>query len=271
MLDLNIGWFVASVVVSLGIFGLRNWAPKAAARRLEKRGSIVGPALKPTFEQEALSRSGVDLQNVTNRRLHDDMLAEALKLKVRARSGTTEERLVTIDRAISKVADALTARPGSYEGTKLSAELHLDRALLLEGEEAVAPLELAAGLFQEASGQRLGVIDNYVGRGWCYLQMSRVDPEWAGTYAIKAAAAFSAGFGRAHQNVWVLRGWGLAIDQYARSPQPDQTELDRMQSEYEASLRIHRGGQHDLFEWFATVRRATDPTWVDVPMLRDVY
>ena len=274
MIDIGgdmVWWLILGVAASLFFAGLRAWAPKAGARRVAERGSIVGPPLKPTFEQQAIGRGPADMQRLANRKLHDDMLADALTLKLRARTGSVEERIETIDRAISKVEDALTARPGSYEGTKLLGEVYLDRALLMEGVDAVAPLERAAQLFAEASSYRLGVIDNYVGRGWAYLQMTRVDPDYAHVYAEKAVAALAAGFERVQQNVWVLRGWAVAVDRYARSPMADAGKLAEFESAYRAALERHRGGQHDLFEWYAQVRSATEPTWVEVPPLRDVY
>ncbi len=266
-----VGFIVIGVVISLAVLGLRAWAPKAAGRRVAERGSIIGPATKPAYEDQALNRSAADMQNLANRQLHDDMLAEALKLKLRARSGSLDERLLALDRASSKVEDALTARPRSYEGTKLSAELHLDRAQLMDGEVTVATLQKAATLFAEAASLRLGIIDNYVGEGWSYLLMTERDPEWAGTYAIKAAGALAAGSGRAPQNVWVLRGWGIAIDRYARSPQLDPSQLAALEADYTAALNEHRGGQHDLFDWYRQVRSASEPGWIDVPPIRDVY
>jgi len=275
MIDLGGGDFVRflaiGVALSLFFVGLRVWAPKAGARRVAERGSLIGPALKPGFEDQSMKRSAADLQNFANRQLHDEMVAEAVKLKLRARTGTVEERLTTIDRAVSKTEDALTARPESYEGTKLLAELNLDRSLLMDDVASVAPLERAAQLFTKASSIRLGVIDNYVGKGWAYLQMTRVDPDYTHIYAVKAATAFAAGFGRANQNVWVLRGWGLAVDRYARSPSADAKELARLETDFRAALREHRGGQHDLIDWFSQVRSAVEPAWVDVPPLRDVY
>lgn len=271
-LDLDAGrWIVIAVVVSLGFFGLRNWLPKAAGRRVAERGSIVGPALKPTFEEQALRRTGPDLANLANRQLHDEMVAEAIKLKLRARSGDVAERLTTLDRAINKTQDALTARPESYEGTKLLAELHLDVALLEATPSSVAGLEQAAQLFEKASSFRLGVIDNYVGRGWSYLQMTRVDPEFSAVYGEKAAMAFAAGFVRAQQNVWVLRGWGLAIDRFARSAESDRAKFEELEAAYRSALGQHRSGQHDLFDWYEGVRSAAEPVWIDVPTLRDVY
>jgi len=275
MIDLGgdeiVKWLVIGVVVSLAFLGLRNWAPKAGARRVAERGSLVGPALKPSFEEQAMKRNAVDMQNLANRQLHDDMLADAVRIKLRARAGTVEERIETIDRALRKTEDALTARPESYEGTKMLAELHLDRALLMDGVESIAPLEQAAQFFDKASSFRLGVIDNNVGRGWSYLQMTRVDPDYAGVYAHKAAMAFAGGFERAQQNVWVLRGCGLAVDRLARAPQPDRALLDELEADYRRALGQHRGGQHDLFDWYAQVRSATEPMWVEVPPLRDVY
>jgi hypothetical protein len=264
-------WLIVSIVVSLALVGLRNWAPKAGARRIAERGSLVGPALKPSFEDQAMRRNAVDLQNIANKQLHDDMLADAIKLKLRARAGTVEERIETIDRALQKTEDALTARPESYEGTKLLAELHLDRALVMEGMESVAPLEQAAQLFEKASSYRLGVIDNYLGRGWAYLQMTRVDPEYSAVHAHKAAMAFAGGFQRAQQNVWVLRGWGLAIDRFARAPHTDPTLLSELEADYRHALGQHRGGQHELFAWYGQVRSASEPMRIDVPPLRDVY
>jgi len=262
---------VVGALASLLVTALRFWAPKAAARRLEQRGSIIGPAIKPDYEQQAMNRSVLELQELASRKVHDDMLAAALELKRQARAGSAEERLQVIDRAISKLDEAVAARPGSFESTKLLAEFHLDRALLTDGVAAVAPLQQAARLFEQASSLRPGVIDNYVGRGWSYLQMTRADPEWAGTYAIKAIAGFIAGFERVKQNVWLMRGWGLAIDRYARSPEPDSSVLAGLEADYRAALREHRGGQHDLFEWYSSMRRAAEPMWVDVPPLRDTY
>lgn len=272
MLDLvPVPLIIIAIVSSLLFTGLRFWAPKAAARRLEQRGSIIGPALTPTYEEQAMRRSGMELQDLASRKLHDDMVAEGLALKRRGRAGTTEERLQTIGRAIGKLEDAVAARPHSYESTKLLAELCLDQALLMEGAAAVAPLQRAAQLFEEAAGLRRGVIDNYIGRGWSYLEMTRVDPEWAGTYAVKAVAGFVAGFERVKQNVWLMRGWGLAIDRYARSPEPDNALLGAFEADYRAALGEHRGGSHDLFDWYSGVRRSAEPLWVDVPPLRDVY
>ena len=271
-LDLDAGrWIVIAVVISLGVFGLRNWLPKAVGRRVAERGSIVGPALKPTFEEQALRRTGPDLANLANRQLHDEMLAEAIKLKLRARSGDVAERITTLHRAINKTQDALTARPESYDGTKLLAELNLDLALLDASPASVAGLEQAAQLFEKASSFRLGVIDNYVGRGWSYLQMTRVDPDYSATYGEKAAMAFAAGHARVQQNVWVLRGWGLAIDRVARSAEADEAKVSELEAEYRGALGRHRGGQHDLFDWYGGVRAAAELVWIDVPTLRDVY
>ena len=166
MFDLDLArLLVIGAVASLLFTGLRFWAPKAAARRLEQRGSIVGPALKPSYEKQTMNRSALELQELAGRKVHDDMLAEALELKRRARAGTAEERLQVIERAIIKLNEAVGARPGSFESTKLLAEFQLDRALLTDGVAAVAPLQRAAQLFEEASTLRPGVIDNYVGRG----------------------------------------------------------------------------------------------------------
>lgn len=272
MFDLDLGrWIIISVAISLGVFGLRHWLPRAAGRRVAERGSIVGPALKPTFEEQALKRTGADMQNLANRQLHDDMLIEAVKLKVRARTGSFDDRVATLDRAITKTEDALVARPDSYEGTKLLAELHLDRALLNADVPSVADLQHAANLFETASSYRLGVIDNYVGRGWAYLQMARVDPDFAHIYGEKAAVALAAGFERAQQNVWVMRGWGLAIDRMARAAGHDPARLADLEAEYRSALGQHRSGQHDLFDWYAAARAAAEPVWVEVPPLRDVY
>ena len=68
-----------------------------------------------------------------------------------------------------------------------------------------------------------------------------------------------------------MRGWGLAIDRLAREPQPDRALIDELESDYRRALGQHRGGQHDLFDWYAQVRSASEPMWVDVPPLRDVY
>ena len=113
----------------------------------------------------------------------------------------------------------------------------------MEGIESVAPLEQAAQLFERASSYRLGAIDNYVGRGWAYLQMTRVDLEYSAVYAQKAAMAFAGGFQRAQQNVWVLRGWGLAIDRFARAPHTDPMLLGELETDYRHALGQHRGGQ----------------------------
>ena len=264
-------WLIISVGVSLLIFGLRFWLPKAGARRVAERGSIVGPATKPSYDEQIQKRTGADMQNLANRKLHDDMLLEAVKLKTRARTGSQEERLLAINRALEKTKDALTARPDSYEGTKLLAELHLDRALISEDQASVADLEQAAQFFEKASSYRLGVIDNYVGRGWSYLQMTRVDPEFTHVFAEKAAIALAAGFERAQMNVWIMRGWGLAIDRLARSDQHDPAKLTELEGAYRSALGQHRSGQHDLFDWYAGVRRASEPQWIDVPPLRDAY
>ena len=271
-MDLELGrWLIISVVATLLILGLRSWLPKAAGRRVAEKGTIIGPRTKPAFEEQALQRTGADLQNLANRQLHDDMLAEAVKLKLRARTGHLEDRVATIERAMEKAKDALTARAESYEGIKLMAELHLDRALINPDPTAVADLEQAAQLFAKASSFRLGVIDNYVGRGWSYLQMTNVDPEYSHIYAEKAAAAFADGFERAQMNIWIMRGWGIAIDRLARADQHDAAKLADLESAYRAALGVHRGGQHELFDWYAEIRRAREPEWIDVPPVRDVY
>ena len=94
----------------------------------------------------------------------------ALKLKLRARTGTLEERIATIDRALQKTEDALTARPESYDGTKLLAELYFDRALMMDGVESVAPLEQAA----RARQLQTGLSDCYrAQQTWKYVLQSR--------------------------------------------------------------------------------------------------
>ncbi len=271
-MDLDTGrWLIIGIAASLLILGLRTWLPKAAGRRVAERGTVIGPGTKATFEEQAMKRTGADMQNLANRKLHDDMLADAIKLKLRARTGVQGERLNTIQRAMEKTKDALTARAESYEGTKLLAELYLDRALINQDPASVADLEQAAQLFAKASSFRLGVIDNYVGRGWSYLQMARVDPEFSHIYADKAAAAFAAGFERARMNVWIMRGWGLAIDRLSRAAGHDRARLAELDSAYRIALGEHRSGQHDLFDWYRSVRNSREPTWIDVPQIRDVY
>ena len=266
MVDSSLGWWIiGTVVLSLFMVGLRSWAPKAGARRVAERGTLVGAATRPTFQEESLARSGLEMQNLANRRLHDDMLEEASRMKLRARAGDVDERAATVLRAIHKVEDALVARPGSYEGTKLLGELFLDLALLDPSPAAVAPLQRAAELFAEAGDLRKGVIDNYIGRGWSYLRMCDVDPEFAATYAPKAVDAFAAGFARVPQNVWVLRGWGLALDRLARSADPDPDDIAAGESSFRDALRAHRSGEHDLSSWYSQIRSAATPVWLDVP------
>ena len=72
-------------------------------------------------------------------------------------------------------------------------------------------------------------------------------------------------------NVWIMRGWGLAIDRMARAAEHDPAKLAGHEAAYRDALGQHRGGQHDLFDWYAGIRRASEPTWLDVPTLRDVY
>ena len=268
MFDSNLGWWIiGTVALSLFMVGLRSWAPKAGARRVAERGTLIGPPTRPAFQEESLARSGLEMQNLANRRLHDDMLEEASRLKLRARVGDLGERKATAQRAIEKVEDALVARPGSYEGTKLLGELYLDLGLLDPSPAAVAPLQRAAELFAEAGDLRKGVIDNYIGRGWSHLRMCDVDPDFASAYAVKAADALSAGFARVPQNVWVLRGWGLALDRLARSPDPDPDVLASGEADYREALRVHRNGDHDLAIWYDRIRSAATPVWIDVPAI----
>ena len=101
--------------------------------------------------------------------------------------------------------------------------------------------------------------------------MTNVDPEFSHIYAEKAAAAFAAGFERAQMNVWIMRGWGMAVDRLARADQHDKGRLADLEDAYRAALGEHRGGEHDLFEWYRAARNAGEPEWIDVPPVRDVY
>jgi tetratricopeptide (TPR) repeat protein len=189
--------------------------------------------------------------------VHGDRIEAAHKQLVESRVGTTEERLRSLDRALELLAEATMARTDSHEAAEVRAHVHLQIADLVEDEgERDAALRRSADAFLETTELRPRELDAYLGAGAVWLRLSR---RWDGDAAVEAAdvaaATYERAFEQAHNNVALMKNWGVAIEGLHRL---GASSYEARRAAFDAALRVHRGGNHDLSRWMRSVLAAPD-------------
>ncbi|MCP4966297.1 MAG: hypothetical protein GY926_13825 [bacterium] len=266
-------WFVGPIVIgaliSLGWVFFTQVVPKMAATRAAR------PPEQPltTLPGEEEPVSGVDAERsmMSSKMTHDIFVGEATDLVLQSRTaGLFTDDLLA--QAAEKAADAIKLREGSFDGNLLAGEIAMKRAMLAQDDDALGLLEYAAVRFATATETKKGVIDTYVGRGWAHLERAyRLDGDAAAAAYMDASDVFLGGFRASPQNLFILRGWGLAIDGLGRTLGDRSAPVLAAEEGYRLALAEHRGGDHELHEWFATVRGADEPVRIPMPAVRDRY
>jgi len=262
-----VGSLVTGMAVTLAWLFFTEVLPKMAARRAFR--ALEQPLTTlPAVE----GRHAIDAEKsfASSKHTHDVFVGEAADL-VRQSRGAGLFTTNLLEQAADKVADAVKLRPGSFAANLLAGEIRVKRAMLSGDSDAVTLLEEAAAYFATASDAKRGIIDAYVGRGWAHLERAyRLDGDEAVAAYFAAAEAFDAGFSASPQNLFVLRGWGLSIDGATRLLGDDAASVQDAEATYRLALAEHRGGDHELHDWYATLRSADEPARAPMPALRDL-
>ena len=259
----DVAWISIGVLVSLGATLLFFWFPQAMKQRIRRTGGVVGSdePERPTSELLSPPLS----QALRQKDAHDELLREALKFLNLARSRDVQS-LQTLNDADQRAAEALLLRPDGFDATRLRAEISIARAGLVGADEQATAYQEAAQRFETALALRKGVIDLYVGLGWSWLGVARADAAQDDAL-VNALGAFTAGHETSRGNLWIIKGWGSAVDVMQRQGHPS---ADAGLSQYEAVLGGLVGPVASAGEWFAEIRANPEPTWLPVPLLRDV-
>lgn len=256
---LTLGWFFFTEV-------LPRWMASRAAKPPEQQLTTL-----PGVEHEPLVPIDAEASIESNRVTHDAFVSEASELVLQARGA----ELFTADllqQAAEKAEDAIKLRPGSFDANLLAGEIGVKRAMLADTDEAVELLEEAAVRFATATETKKGVIDAYVGRAWSHLERARrLEGDRAAAAYLDASEVFLKGFRVSPQNLFILRGWGLAIDGLARLMGETAEPVRAAEDAYRLALAEHRGGDHELHAWYAEIRAADEPVGMPMPAVRDLY
>jgi hypothetical protein len=263
------GFIITGAIVSIGWFFFVDMFPRMIARRAARSPDVPMTVL-PGADNQPIVAIDIEKSLEASKHTHDVFVSEASDLILQSRgAGLFAGDL--LEQAAEKVDDAVKLRPGSFGANLLAGEIGVRRALLADEVEGVQLLEQAVVHFATASETKKGLIDAYVGRGWAHLERAyRLEDDVAGSAFLDAAAAFQEGFGVHPQNLFVLRGWGLAIDGAARLMGDDAALVRGVEDAYRLALAEHRGGDHELHEWYAGVRSAEEPLRIPMPALRDL-
>ncbi len=274
MTDWLVGTLITGAVVSIGWVFFTQMLPRMMAERagrppdqtLTRLPEIEDqPSLQPIIEIDA------DTALQSKKLTHDIFISEASDLVLQSRSAGLFAADLLAEAAV-KVGDAVKMRPGSFDANMLGGEIGVKRALLVEGVEAIELLSQAAVRFATATETKKGVIDAYVGRGWSHLERAyRLDGDIAAAAFLDASEVFLKGFRVSPQNLFILRGWGLAIDGMARVVGDDAAPVHAAEEGYRLALAEHRGGDHELHAWYAGIRAAEKPERIAMPAVRDLY
>lgn len=256
---ISIGWVIATQVFP------RMMADRMA--RPEEQPLTILPDV-PNQPQIAVD---AEASISSNKYTHDQFVNEASDLLLQSRTaGLFAPDLLA--EAAERVGDAVKIRPGSFPANMLAGEIGVKRATLTDGADGVPLLEEAAVRFATASETKKGVIDAYVGRAWTHLERAYLlDGDAAAAAFLDAADVFLKGFRVSPQNLFVLRGWGLAIDGMARQLGETAAPVAAAEDGYRLALSEHRGGDHELHAWFAEIRAADEPVRMPMPAVRDLY
>jgi hypothetical protein len=264
------GSILSSILLTAGWHFFTKALPERAARRAARRPDQPMTMLPGVAREEAMPID-VETQLTTNKMFHDRFLEEAGDLILSARGGGlfTEDLLTE---AAEKAGDAVKLRPGSFDANVMCGEIAVKQAQRATTPRAIELLEQAVAFFSTAAETKKGVIDTYVGRGWAHLERGhRLEGEQAAGAYLDAAAALSEGFAVNSHNLFVLRGWGLAIDGLARTVGDRDPRVGAAEESYRLALGEHRGGDHELHAWFAGIRAADEPLQVPMPVVRDRF
>lgn len=264
------GSLLTGTIISLGWFFFTRVLPRKAAERAARPHEQTLTTL-PGVENQPVIPVDVETSLTSAKTTHDVFLREADDLILQSRTaGLFAENLLA--EAAEKAGDAVKMRPGSFAANLLCGEIGVKRAMLSEGEEAVALLEQAAVSFATASETKKGVVDAYVGRGWAHLERAhRLEGQNAAAAYLDASEVFLRGFRASPQNLFILRGWGIAIDGLARQLGDRAAPVTAAEDGYRLALAEHRGGDHELHEWYAGVRAADEPLRMPMPAVRDRF
>ena len=262
--------FVVSILVTLGWFFFTQVLPKWMAGRAAKPPEQQLTTL-PDVDRQPIIAIDAESSIETNRMTHDAFVGEASDLVLQSRSaGMFAADLLA--QAADKVDDAIKVRPGSFDANMLAGEVGVKRALLADNSEAIVLLEAAAVRFATATETKKGVIDAYVGRAWAHLERAyRLEGDAAARAYLDSADVFLRGFRVSPQNLFILRGWGLAIDGMARILGDNAPAVLAAEDGYRLALAEHRGGDHELHGWYAAARAADEPVRIPMPAVRDLH
>ena len=267
-------WIFGSVITSFLLTGgwffftkvLPRKAAERAARPPEQRLTTL-----PGVEDKQIIAVGAEASLTSTKMTHDVFLSEADDLILQSRgAGLFAENLLS--EAAEKAGDAVKLRPGSFDANLMAGEIAFKRAMLAEGADALALLEQAAVSFATASETKKGVVDAYVGRAWSHLERAyRLPDDQKATAFLDASEVFLKGFRANSHNLFILKGWGLAIDGLARIVGDRSAPVIAAEDGYRLALAEHRGGDHELHQWYAGIRAADEPVRMPMPAVRDRY
>ncbi len=253
-------WLISSVAGTLLVLYVTIVAPAEAGRRARRGTPPPSPLERdPTVPDEPVEvRVDAEQAMVAALSVHGDRIDAAHRQLIEARVGTSEERLHSLGRALELLAEATMARTDSHEAAEARAHVHLQRADLVEDEsERDAALRMSAEAFLETTELRPRELDAYLGAGAVWLRLAK---RWEGEAAVDAAdvaaATYERAFDQARNNVSLMRAWGTAIDALFRLEAPS---YEARRAAFDAALRVHRDGEHDLAAWLRTVMAAAEP------------
>ena len=268
--DWLFGIILSTILVTGGWFLLTKVFPRWVGRRAAQRPEQPLTTL-PGAPPEAALPIDAETQLSTNKMFHDRFLEEADELVMSARgAGLFADGMLA--EAAEKAADAVKLRPGSFDANLISGEIAVKRAQYAGPAVAVDLLEQAAAFFSTATDTKKGVVDTYVGRGWAHLERGhRLEGEAAAGAYTAACTAFDEGFAVNSHNLFILRGWGLAVDGLARTLGDREPRVSAAEDRFRQALAEHRGGDHELHRWFAEIRESVEPIRMPMPPVRDRF
>ena len=263
-------FLIAGILLTLGWFFFTEVLPRWMADRAAKPPEQPLTTL-PGVEEQPIIAIDAEASIESSRATHDAFLSEASDLILQAR-GAELFTADLLEQAAEKAQDAIKLRPGSFNANMLAGEIGVKRAMIADTTEAIGLLEESAVRFATATETKKGVIDAYVGRGWSHLERARrLDDDRAASAYLDAAEVFLKVFRVSPQNLFILRGWGMAIDGLARVIGDTAESVRAAEDAYRLALAEHRGGDHELHAWYAEIRAADEPAQMQMPAVRDLY
>lgn len=268
--DWLFGGLATTLLVTMGWLFFTQVVPKMAAKRAARPNEQPLSSL-PGVEKEDWFPIDAETSMTANKMTHDVFVSEASDLVLQSRGeGLFAENLLA--EAAAKAGDAIKLRPGSFDANLLAGEIAFKRAALADSTNAIKFYEEAAMRLAVASETKKGVVDTYVGRGWAHLERAYLlEGSPASAAYLDASEVFLKGFRVSPQNLFILRGWGLAIDGLARNIGDTAPPVVAAEEGYRLALAEHRAGDHELHDWFAGIRTAAEPVRIKMPAIRDRF